>query len=324
MAATPAEQSASPAKWAFLPLSTIFITLLVGHKCIVDGLSRFTRVSGVPYSASTAAVLGECVKVPVISVVILFFEGRRGFGKVIRDALTDRPLRLALPGLAYSVQNILYFQALSHLSVATYQILSQSKLLFTAIFMVTLLGKRLGRQQVLSLVLLMAGTVLTQLSEIPRNAAAGGGHALQGGLYTFAGALLSAFPNVYYEKVLKTKGQNQWSSNIQLTFWIWFWLVIISLPSLVNSGMGEGVAVGSGMMAGITGWVWLVIVLQSFKCVLIPAALKYSDNIIYSYAKPLSILLTAVIAAVVSGILPSKEFLCGAGLVFVSMFLYGS
>jgi len=296
----------------------------VGHKCVVDGLSRFTRVSGVPYSASTAAVLGECLKIPVLSLAVLWFEGRARFLPTLRAAATESPFKLMWPGLAYSVQNILYFEALSHLSVATYQILSQSKLLFTAFFMVTWLGRRLGRRQIFALVLLMGGTVLTQLSEIPRSSAVGG-HALWGGFLTFAGSLLSALPNVYYEKVLKTKGQSQWSSNIQLTFWIWFWLLVFSAPSLLQS-LGRGGASlggGPGALAGITGWVWLVISLQSLKCLLIPATLKFSDNITYSYAKPLSIVLTAAVAAGISGILPSGEFLGGAALVFASMLLYG-
>ena len=31
------------------------------------------------------------------------------------------------------------------------------------------------------------------------------------------------------EKMLKKSGQNQWTKNIQLTFWIQLWLIIIGL-----------------------------------------------------------------------------------------------
>jgi len=317
-----AEQQGGPKLWAFLPLSNVLVALIVTHKCACDALSRFTRVTGVPYSASTAAVLGEIVKIPVISLAVLVFEGPSRFMPTVREAITDKPFALALPGLAYSIQNILYFEALSHLSVPTYQILSQSKLLFTALFMCTLLQRRLSKMQVFSLVLLMAGTVFTQVSEMPRSSAIGGS-ALWGGFLALTGALLSALPNVYYEKVLKTKGRNQWTSNMQLTFWIWFWLIVITLPSLLGQA-GTQAAGGSGMLTGITPWVWLVIWLQSLKCILIPAILKYGDNIVYSYAKPLSILLSAVVTTYVSGILPSKMFVLGGGLVLASIWLYGS
>ena len=90
-------------------------------------------------------------------------------------------------------------------SAASYQILSQSKLIFTGFFMVTLLGKRLSAKQLLALVVLLAGSVCTQLSEISRSSLVGGGNPLYGGFLTVLGAALSALPNVYYEKILKVR-----------------------------------------------------------------------------------------------------------------------
>jgi len=262
------------------------------------------------------------VTVPLLLGAVLTFEGCAGLGPVLKSAIKDAPFALALPGLAYSVQNILYFEALSHLSVASYQVLSQSKLLFTGLFMSIILKRRLSRRQFLALVVLMIGTILTQLSEMSRSAITGG-NAVYGGMLALAGAALSALPNVYYEKVLKTEGHNLWSKNIQLSFWIWFWLVVISLPSLLSR---EGIHLPSlaTMMTGITASVWLVIVLQGCRCLLVPATLKYGDNILYSYAKPSSILLTALVSAVVSGILPGARFVLGAAVVLLSMRLYGS
>jgi len=253
---------------------------------------------------------------------VLAFEGRAGLRKVLKLVVTDSPFALALPGLAYSIQNILYYQALSHLSVASYQVLSQSKLLFTAFFMAILLKRQLSTRQIGALLLLMLGTIITQLSEMSRSTMTGG-NALYGGFLAITGAALSALPNVYFEKVLKTEGQNMWSRNIQLSFWIWFWLIVISLPSLMSTS-DINLASGESMMTGITAWVWVVIVLQGFKAILIPATLKYGDNILYSYAKPMSILLAAIFSAVVSGIFPGTLFVVGSVLVLASMQLYGA
>jgi hypothetical protein len=128
--------------------------------------------------------------------------------------------------------------------------------------------------------------------------------ALYGGALTVLGAALSALPNVYYEKVLKTKGQNQWAKNVQLTCWIGAWLLVLAAPAAVqallaattHAGAGAASRGGSGLawaalspaavwsrvqeacavgMAGVTPLVWLVMVLQGFKCLLIPATLKY-------------------------------------------------
>jgi len=276
----------------------------------------------VPYSANVASILSELVTVPVLLGTVLAFEGRAGLQKVLKLALTDSPFSLALPGLAYSIQNILYSQALSHLSVASYQVLSQSKLLFTGLFMAILLKRQLSKRQMLALVFLMLGTILTQLSEMSRSSITGG-NALYGGFLAIAGAALSALPNVYYEKVLKTQGQNMWSRNIQLSCWIWFWLIVISFPSLMSSS-NINLASGDSIFTGITAWVWVVIVLQGFKAILVPATLKYGDNILYSFAKPMSIVLTALFSVVVSGIFPGARFVLGAFFVLASMRLYGS
>lgn len=85
------------------------------HKCVTDGLSRYTRTTGVAYSATTVAILGELVKVPILAGAVMTFEGPRRFIPLVKEAMKEEPLKLMLPGLAYASQNILYFMALSHL-----------------------------------------------------------------------------------------------------------------------------------------------------------------------------------------------------------------
>ena len=46
-----------------VPLPAILLALLVVHKCATDLLSQYTRTTGVAYSATTASILGEAVKV---------------------------------------------------------------------------------------------------------------------------------------------------------------------------------------------------------------------------------------------------------------------
>ena len=319
------DASAAPSqRWMGLPLPTLLLSLLVVHKCGTDSLSRFTRNTGVPYSATTVAILGEIVKVPVLVVAICTFEGPGRLRPLLRRALSDSPFQLALPGFAYASQNILYFLALSHVSAASYQLLSQTKLLFTGAFMCLLLGKRLSRSQCLALMLLMGGTVLTQVSEVSRNAQVGGENALLGGALTVLGAALSALPNVYYEKVLKKEGENQWVRNVQLTFWISVFLLLFGVPAMVQSLAGpEAVSLG-GMLRGVTPWVYLVTLLQGLKCLIIPATLKHADNILYAYSKPAAILLTAGITAAATGIVPAPSFLAGGALVVASMVMWDS
>ena len=170
----------------------------------------------------------------------------------------------------------------------------------------------------------MGGTVLTQVSEVSRNAQVGGENALLGGALTVLGAALSALPNVYYEKVLKKEGENQWVRNVQLTFWISVFLLLFGVPAMVQSLAGpEAVSLG-GMLRGVTPWVYLVTLLQGLKCLIIPATLKHADNILYAYSKPAAILLTAGITAAATGIVPAPSFLAGGALVVASMVMWDS
>jgi hypothetical protein len=48
---------------------------------------------------------------------------------------------MGVPALCYGIQNALFFVALSNLSASSYQLWSQSKTLFTALFFVNMLGQ---------------------------------------------------------------------------------------------------------------------------------------------------------------------------------------
>lgn len=88
-------------------------------------------------------------------------------------------LKMLVPATIYAIQNNLLFIALSNLDAAvylntfdlirdcfdleSYQVTYQLKILTTAMFSVTMLGKNLARNQWFALVLLMIGVTLVQL-----------------------------------------------------------------------------------------------------------------------------------------------------------------
>ena len=118
--------------------------------------------------------------------------------------------RSVVQALCYCLQNALFFVALSRLSATSYQLWSQSKTLFTALFFVTLLGQTLRRKQWLALVLLTVGVGLVQIYEAGGAAAGAMAAGAAGGLSSavvvgvaavLASSLLSGFANVYFEKV---------------------------------------------------------------------------------------------------------------------------
>jgi len=307
------EPSRGPVAAFFLRHRTFLLLLaLILQKCVTDVLTNYTRKQ-TTYSATSASLLSEVAKFPLLLVAVMVFGGgRKRVVPTVKDACTEQPFSLLGVSLCYSVQNILYFLALSHLSAESYQVLSQSKLLFTAMLMVGLLGTRLRALQWTALSMLISGSLLVQLSEASRSVVTGG-NAYLGGLWAILGSLLSALPNVYYEKLLKAEGTDEWVRNLQMTFWIFLWILV----SMVFEGKGLMVD-----LAGFTPTVWLIIALKAFNCLLIPATLKYADNIMYSYAKPTSIVLTCAISSAVAGVLPAPRFVMGMVLVLGSIALY--
>jgi len=307
---------------------------LVTQKVLADVVTDYTRRAG-SYSGATVSMLSEVAKFPVlVAAICAFAGGAKELKPITKRAATDTPMKIAWIAGAYAAQNVLYFAALGRISAASYQVLSQSKMIFTAGLAVTMLGERLGLRQLAALAALLGGSVLVQLAEMGGGLTGGGGgsEALLGGGFAVLGALLSAVPNVWYEKLLKTPGEDEWARNIQVTVWIFSWIAASQLwtaVSAVRAGVaGAADPFGSlpnfgkaliGSMDGITPAVWLVVFLKSLNGILIPATLKYAGNIVYLYAKPTSIVCTALASAIYSGVAPPATFCAGAGLVIWSM-----
>ncbi len=297
-------------RWFIANRSILLLLLLVVHKSASDGLTRWTRLQ-TSYSGNTVAVMSEVAKFPLIALAITTFGGGAStIGPVFRDAFVKKPFSNAWLGLCYTFNNLLYFDALTALSAVAYQVLSQSKTLFTAGLMYFIVGKRLVMRQVLAIALLIAGALLVQVQELARmgaGAAAGVGGAAASAMWwgvglTLFSSFISALPNVYYEKVLKTEGENQWVNNIQVTIWIMTWVSLASLLPLMRSAFASVLAGGAGAglaalpaklspaalggaIAGIpaatkaafTGFtlpVWGVVLLKAFNGILIPATFK--------------------------------------------------
>jgi len=263
------------------------------------------------YSGLTAAILTEVVKFPLVILGIAVSDGFAMVGPTARLVFVDKPYITAVIAFMYSVQNALYFPALSNLSAASYQILSQSKVIFTALFMYFFMKTVIGVRRWFALCLLILGSILVQVSD---SKSASGGNALYGGGLTIFSAFLASVANVWYEKLLKTTGENMWVRNLEITFMCTSWLVVFKFPELSK---GDGVS-----LRGFTPAVWMVVALKALNCILVPAALKYTDNISYQYTKPASIVLSVIVGAVIADVFPSWVFLLGALAVLTSMLAY--
>ncbi|XP_077470721.1 solute carrier family 35 member A3b isoform X2 [Stigmatopora argus] len=237
---SPMASSAQSAAMKYLSLGVLVLqtTSLV----LTMRYSRAGGSGGPRYLASSAVVSAEGIKI-VVCTLLLFLENNfsvRATGQLLKEEIVGKPLtslKLALPAGIYSLQNNLLYLALSNLDAATYQVTYQLKILTTALFSVSVLGRRLATHQWLALVLLAAGVALAQWpAESPGTAEAGAtsaGARLVGLTAVLTACLSSGFAGVYFEKILKESKQSVWLRNIQLGF---FGFVLATLGMMAYDG----------------------------------------------------------------------------------------
>jgi len=117
--------------------------------------------------------------------------------------------KMAVPAGLFTAQNFLGYLALSNLPPATYQLLSQGKILTTAAFSVALLGKALTRAQWVSLALLLGGVAAVQTSGGGGRrgaAAAAAGDPVKGVLAVFTICAAAGLAGVYFEEAAEGLG----------------------------------------------------------------------------------------------------------------------
>ncbi|XP_021776925.2 UDP-N-acetylglucosamine transporter isoform X5 [Papio anubis] len=185
--------------------------------------SRTLKEEGPRYLSSTAVVVAELLKI-MACILLVYKDSKcslRALNRVLHDEILNKPmetLKLAIPSGIYTLQNNLLYVALSNLDAATYQVTYQLKILTTALFSVSMLSKKLGVYQWLSLVILMTGVAFVQWpsdSQLDSKELSAGSQFV-GLMAVLTACFSSGFAGVYFEKILKETKQSVWIRNIQL------------------------------------------------------------------------------------------------------------
>ena len=312
------------------------IVLLVLQNSLTAILARNSRIppagGGQLYLGSVAVLVAEVIKLPIcLGLIAKDVGGLRAMLQQVWQQIFVRwrsTLQMAVPALCYCLQNALFFVALSRLSATSYQLWSQSKTLFTALFFVFYLGKPLRRQQWIALSLLSAGVGLVQYAEAAMKAggtaaaaaaaasSVAGSAVAVGVAAVLASSLLSGFANVYFEKVVKTQSDvSIWMRNVQLG--------LFSLPQAAALVVADWPTIAAqGPLVGFSALVWNVVLLKALGGLLVAAVVKYADNVLKTYATAIAIVLTFAVGCVQTRTMPTIAFLQGLVMVIASIFLY--
>lgn len=287
------------------------LALLVAQNCAV-ALVMHESTAGCarsePYSRAQAVVVIEVVKGAVaLGTALTYLSPGAARARILsRDAWA-----LAVPAALYVVQNYLHFVAIANLAPGVFQVLYQLKVLTTAVFSVALLRRQLSVRQWLALVVLVMGVALVQ---------AGGGAPTRALEHTprpargFAAALalstLSGLAGVYIELVLKSGDADVWIRNVQLSMWS---LVPAALPLATER---------RAPLAHFGPWAWATVALNAGGGLLTALVVRHTDSILKGYAVSLSIVLGALLGALLFGYALTPLYVLGAALALASTAMY--
>ena len=85
----------------------------------------------------------------------------------INEEIIKKPvdtIKVAVPAFIYTVQNNLLYVSISNLPAAVFQVSYQMKILTTAMFSITMLGKKISKTQWMALLVLFVGVAIVQVN----------------------------------------------------------------------------------------------------------------------------------------------------------------
>jgi UDP-sugar transporter A1/2/3 len=285
-----------------------------------------------PKVLTSAAVLGsECIKL-TLSTLYIVLKLRKSPLSIWRFLQLDRrnTLLLAVPASAYNLQMSLEYVALANLNAAVFSVLVQSKLLFTASFAALVLGQRLKRIQIVSLVLLTCGVMLCNLDKAEsknKNADEDGMNATTGIVATLGIALSSGFASVYTEKVIKGGGKPLEEDGKE--FGLAYTQVQLALMSLITIGIWAvltdyKIILEFGLFHHFSYGAICSIVMSALGGLIVASVLKYADSVLKGYATAMSVILTGMLSMAIFGTSLGAIYFMGIINVVTAVLLYNN
>ncbi len=298
--------------------------LIVVQNSSLIVVTSYSRTLEPAYLPSVAVSLAEVFKLSA-AVLLLAYElgSLKAAAKQILGLLSEHSretLLFAVPALCYTLQNNLWYYALSHLDSITAAVTSQMKVITTALASVFMLGRRLSHLQWVALCLLTLGMIVMQIRGSRRAPVVPGRvvphNQVSGACAMLLSTVLSAYAGVFLEKLFKTVKLTLWLQSVQLSV---FALPISAACMLMYDAPH---VVDGSLLVGFNGWAWLTVCLSAVGGIAVSMALKYADNILKTFAVGCSIVLNCAVSTAFLGVPLTWQVVCGVVLVVSSTCLF--
>ena len=288
------------------------LSLLVLQNTSLRLVMKLARTESPDFSATLAVFLCEVVK---FGVAFSLLARAKGVAAGAADVFAPRELaRLAPPAALYLASDRLHHVSVRLLSVAAFQVLSQSKVLTAAFFGKLFRGRDVSGRQWAALLALAAGIAVCQLGDALGDVALAPPDPL-GFACVATTSCLGAAAGTYTEAVLQRPASDAsylWRRAAQM--------------ALLGSAIAAGPAATDPRgAAGFTAAVYGVVLLNAAGGLLVAAAMKYADNVLKTLAASLSIVVSAFAACALLGSdAPTPSFALGGAAVVAAVYVYGT
>lgn len=282
-------------------------------------------------------------------------------GKLVQE-LRDWKIGVALqttavPALIYALQNYLNLSAVVLLDGVTFNVLNQTKIIWTAVLVYWMLGRAQTRMQVLALAILCGAAVVMTVpsSKAKMNAAASGSSsdsyaatndhdqeadaAILSGVYqALTAAVLSALAGTIIQRALQMQKRNAYMVTMELSVVGQLMLVVWALGASLwsRSSFGERhdtptalhnrqlAETEPGVWSGWTPMTFFALFCQAIGGVIVGFVIKHCGNVQKSFAVVLGMVISAGLEHVCNGKPFGIEGVAAVAMVALSTLLYVS
>ncbi|NWX43921.1 S35A4 protein, partial [Steatornis caripensis] len=271
--------------------------------CKVDGM--------IPFSSASVVIFVELTKL-VFSLLFLLTWDRELLGVAVS---WRHVTPFALSALLYAANNNLVVHMQLFMDPSTYQVLSNLKIVSTALLYSLFLRQRLGKRKWLALFLLVAAGVSYSCGGLqePGSTSEMQLHVTPVGLLLISVyCLISGLSAVYTEAILKTQALPLSLQNL----FLYFFGVLLNLTGYFWSG-AEG-----GFLEGFSSWVLVIVVSQALNGLIMSVVMKHSSNITRLFVISCSILVNALLSVTLFNLQLTLLFFVAISCIGLAVHLY--
>mmetsp|Transcript_7242 Transcript_7242/g.27639 ORF Transcript_7242/g.27639 Transcript_7242/m.27639 type:complete len:290 (-) Transcript_7242:55-924(-) len=239
--------------------------------------------------------------------------------------LTNSLLCGAVPAVLYSLQNVLTQSGFRYLDALTYNLLNQCKILFTAVCLFFLMGKKQSLVQLLALLMLgTAAFLLNRNQAVPEDAdELAREEWLQKGFFPVLAATVISGINTAFTQMVLTEKRNSYLFSMELAI-IGIGVLLAKMFSTEEGQKILSTGEYERLTEGMDGWIMVPVGLQAAGGIIVGLVVKYAGGVRKGFGLVIGILLTAVLQSVLEGTPVTGVQCFAAVLVTTSLYLHAN